>query len=90
MSDPHVLPLYILDKLLAREIAYQITETGMSRNLKESKKQMWPSFRLRSGTHSLHDLKHAEKEVGKIKILKLAVIPKRQYDPRVVAKNFTS
>ena len=26
----------------------------------------------------------------KIKILKLAVIPKRQYDPRAVAYNFTS
>lgn len=37
-TDPHFLPLYIPDKQFAREIAYRITEVGMSRNLKESKK----------------------------------------------------
>ena len=62
----------------------------MSRNLKESKNQMWPTFPLRCGTYSLHDFKHAKKEVEKIKILKLAVIPKRQYDPKAVAYNFTT
>lgn len=39
-SDRHVFPLYIPDNLLARELAYQITVEGMSRNLKESKKNM--------------------------------------------------
>lgn len=89
-TDPHVLPLHTVDKLLAREIAYQITEKGMSRNLKESKKQMWPAFPLHCGTYSQHDFKHAEKEEKKIKILKLAVIPKSQYDPNKVAYNFTT
>jgi len=62
----------------------------MPRNLKESKKQMWPTFPLRCDTYSLHDFKHAKKEAKKIKILKLAVIPKRQYDPNEVADNFTT
>jgi len=62
----------------------------MSRNLKETKKQMWPSFPLHCGAYTPHDVKHAEKETEKIKNLKLAVIPKRQYDPRAVAYNFTS
>lgn len=62
----------------------------MSRTLEESKKQMWPSFPLHCGTYSLHDFKNTEKETEKIKIMKLAVIPKRQYDPRAVAYNFTT
>ena len=89
-TNPHVLPLYILDKLLARELAYQITLEGTSRNLKESKKHMWPSFPLRCGAFTLHDFKHVEKEVEKIKMLNLAIILKRQYDPKLVAYNITS
>jgi len=38
----------------------------------------------------LHDFKHGEKDIKKIKMLKLAVIPNRQYDPKFVAYNFTS
>ena len=29
-AKPHVLPLYIPDKLLAREIAYQLTSEGVT------------------------------------------------------------
>lgn len=29
-AKPHVLPLYIPDKLLAREIAYQLTSKGVT------------------------------------------------------------
>lgn len=89
-ANPHVLPLYILDKLFAREIDYQIIEVGMSRNLKESKKKIWPTFPLRCGNFTMHDFKHAEKEAKKIKMLKLAIILKRQYDPKAIAYNFTS
>ena len=37
-ANPHVLPLYIPDKLLAREIAYQITSEGVTQTLKNKKK----------------------------------------------------
>jgi len=77
ITDPHVLPLYIPDKLLAREISYQIVEKGMTRNLKDSKKQVWPPFPLCCGTYTLHDFKHAKKEAEKNDDLSLAVIPKR-------------
>lgn len=40
---PHVLPFYIPDKLMAREIAYQTCSVGgMSKVLKDSKKAIWP------------------------------------------------
>lgn len=36
ITSPHVLPYYVLEKLMAREIAYQTTsEGGMSKALKE-------------------------------------------------------
>lgn len=43
-TRPHVLPLYIPDKLLARELAYQITTAGTSKTLRTSKKHLWPIF----------------------------------------------
>ena len=36
-TKPHVLPLYVADKLLARELANQITVDGTSKTLKNSK-----------------------------------------------------
>jgi len=42
--DPHVLPLYVFDKLLAREIAHQIVGKGLTKTLKDKKKYFWPSF----------------------------------------------
>ena len=39
ITSPHILPYYVPDKLMAREIAYQTaSEGGMSHTLKESKK----------------------------------------------------
>ena len=90
MTNPHVLPLYIPGKLLAQEISYKITENNLSRNLKTSKKQIWPTFPLKSGSYTLNDFKHAEKEALKIKELKLAFIAPRQYDPKKIALNVTS
>jgi len=40
---------------------------------------------LRCDVYTLHDYKHAEKEVEKINMLNLATIPNRQFDPRKVA-----
>lgn len=44
-ASPHVLPYYVPDKLLAREIAYQLVN-GISKQLKDVKKAVWPNFPL--------------------------------------------
>lgn len=62
----------------------------MTRNLKDSKKQLWPTFPLHCDTYSLHDFRHSEKEADKTKDLSLAIIPKRQYDPNKASSNFTT
>jgi len=87
LTRPHVLLLYVPDKLLARELAYQITTAGTFKTLRISKKQSWHMFPLRCGVYTLHDYKHAEKEIGKINMLNLATIPNRQFDPWRVAYN---
>lgn len=86
-TRPHVLPLYIPDKLLARELAYQITTAGTSKTLRTSKKHLWPVFPLGCGVYTILDWRHAEKQAAKISMLNLATIPSRQFDPRKVAYN---
>lgn len=62
ITSPHVLPYYALDKLMAREIAYQTaSEGGLSKGLKEAKKAIWPTFPLQCGALSLHAMGHAFK-----------------------------
>ena len=77
ITDPHVLPLYVLNKLLAREIACQMVEKGLTKNLKDAKKQLWPAFPIRCSIYSLHEYKHAQAEAEKIRGLNLVVIPRR-------------
>jgi hypothetical protein len=84
-ARPHVLPLYIPDKLLAREISYQIMSEGVTQTLKEEKKRGWPSFPLRIGVYTLLNYKHAEKEAAKLQMISLASIPNRLYDPKKTA-----
>lgn len=46
ISSPHVFPYYVLDKLMAREIAYQTSaEGGLSKGLKEHKRPFGLHFR---------------------------------------------
>ena len=77
LARPHVLPLYIPDKLVAIELAYQITSAGETKTLRTSKKQVWPPFPLRCGVYTLHNYNHVEKEAEKINMLNLATIPNR-------------
>jgi len=59
---PHVLPYYVPDKLMAREITYQTCSMGgMSKVLKDSKKAIWPQFPVICRAFALHSLGHALK-----------------------------
>lgn len=41
-AEPHVVPLYIPDKLLCREVVYQTIGHGITNALKDSNKRVWP------------------------------------------------
>ena len=53
LSKPHFLPLYVPNKLLAREISYETVGNGLINALKETKKTKWPSFPINFGTYAL-------------------------------------
>ena len=78
-------PFYVPDKLLAREIAYQLSAESTTSTLRNKQKRGWPTFPLRCGVFTLHDLKHAEKEATKIQALHLPILPNRAYDPKKYA-----
>ena len=90
-ASPHVLPLYVPDKLIAREISYQTCgDIGLTKELKDKNKAIWPQFPFSCGAFSLFDVGHAFKEVNNITCLQLFKFPKRLFDPYDVVKDFTT
>lgn len=76
-SDLHVLPLYVSDKLLAREIAHQTIRKGLIKTLKYNKKSLWQPFPIQCGSFSLEIFHHASKELLSLESLRLHTLPKR-------------
>ena len=90
-APPHVLPLYIPNKLLAREISYQTCgEGGLTKDLKEKKKAIWPQFPVACGAFSLFDVGHTFTKVENVTCLQLFKFPARPFDPNDVAQEFTT
>ena len=58
---------------------------SVTQTLKKEKKRGWPSFPLRIGVFTLHNLQHAKKEATKMQALSLATLPSRLYDPHKTA-----
>jgi len=46
---PHALLKFLLDRLVCREVAYQIIAGGIDKELKEAHKNFWPIFPLQVG-----------------------------------------
>lgn len=89
--SPHVLPLYVLHKLMAREIAYQTCgEGGLTKDLKDKKKAIWPQFPIACGAFSLFDVCHAFSKVKNITCLQIFKFLGRPFDPHDIAKNFST
>ena len=56
-ASPLVLPYYVLDKFLAKEIAYHLVN-GIMKQLKDAKKAIWPNFPVQCGTFALSNIGH--------------------------------
>jgi len=84
---PHVLPIFLLDRLVCREIAHQIVLGGISKGLKEVQKKVWPTFPLHVGTFSLLDFGHSKVEAGALKDINLVNIEFNKHDPQKIVGN---
>jgi hypothetical protein len=60
---PHLLTKYVPKKLLAREIACQTMEKGITVYLSDKNKKYWPNFPLHVGRYTLLNKPHVEMEV---------------------------
>jgi hypothetical protein len=60
---PHLLPKYVLDKLLAKEIDYQTVEKGAIAYLSEKNKMYWPIFPFHIGMFSLQTRNKIKKKL---------------------------
>jgi hypothetical protein len=64
---------------------------GISKELKEFSKKVWPPFPIHLNTYSLLDFKHAKAEATNLEDIKLVHIEFKKHDPhRIVGNHMAS
>lgn len=89
-TDPHIPPIYVYNKLLARASSYQIVGKDLTKVLKDGKKSLWPTFCIKCDSFALANIVHATKESTQMESIKLHTLPTTQFDPNNVAYNVTT
>jgi hypothetical protein len=67
---PHTLLKFLPDRLVCREVAYQIVTCGINTELKESQKNFWLLFPVQSGKCSLLNFGHSKVEAAALEDIK--------------------
>jgi hypothetical protein len=86
-TSPHALPIFLPDRLVCREVAYQTVSTGITKELKAAQKRVWPTFPIQVGIFSLSDFGHAKVEASALDDIKLVDIEFKKHDPHRVVEN---
>jgi hypothetical protein len=68
---PHALPKFLPNRLVCREVAYQIIKGGIGTELKAVQKKFWPVFPVQIGKYSLLNFGHSKVEVAALEDIKL-------------------
>jgi hypothetical protein len=84
---PHALPKFLPDRLVCREVAYQIVTGGIGTELKASQKKFWPVFPVQIGKFSLLNLGHSKVEAATLEDIKLVDLELRKHDPYKIVGN---
>jgi hypothetical protein len=82
----HILPKYVTDKLLDKEILYQIMEVGITYFLLSSNKNLWPRFPINVGRFTLTNGPHARKEAKVLEDLYLCTREPKGHDLKEIVK----
>jgi hypothetical protein len=75
---PHALPKFLPDRLVCREMAYQIIIGGISKELKEVQNKFWLAFPIQIGRFSLLNFGHSKVEAATLEEIKLVDIELRK------------
>jgi hypothetical protein len=78
---PHALPKILPDRLICREVAYQLVNGGIGLELKAQQKKSWPSFPVYLGKFALLNFGHSKSEAESLSEVKLVNIEHRKHDP---------
>jgi hypothetical protein len=84
---PHALSNFLPDRMVFREVAYQIMIGGINKELKAGQKKVWPTFPLQVGMFSLLDFVHSKVEVAALEDVKLVDIEFKRHDPQKIMEN---
>ena len=90
LITPHALPKFLPDRLVCREVAYQIVIGGIEIKLKTTQKKAWPVFPVQIGKFSLLNLGHSKVEVAALEGVKLVDLEHKKHDPyQLVGKHMS-
>jgi hypothetical protein len=78
---PHALPRILPDRLICREVAYQLVNGGIGNELKAQQKKSWPYFPVYLGKFALLNFGHAKVEAEALSEINLVDIEHRKHDP---------
>jgi hypothetical protein len=84
---PHALPQFLPDRLVCREVAYQIVAGGITKELKAAQKKVWPTFPIQVGMFTLLDFGHSKVEAATLEDVKLVDIEFKRHDPHKDVEN---
>jgi hypothetical protein len=78
---PHALPKILPDRLICREVAYQLVNGGIGTELKAQQKKSWPYFPVYLGKFALLNFGHSKVEAEALSEINLVDIEHRKHDP---------
>jgi hypothetical protein len=84
---PHALPKFLLNRLVCREVDYQIITGGIGKELKAFQKKFWPVFPIQIGRFSLLNFVHSKVEAAALEDIKLVDVELRRHDPYQIVRN---
>jgi hypothetical protein len=81
---PHALPQFLPDRMVCREVAYQIVARGITKELKAAQKNVWPTFLIQVSMFTLLDFGHTKVEATTLEYVKLVDIEFKRHNPNKV------
>jgi hypothetical protein len=84
-GSPHLLPYFVPDHLLMREISYHTMGTWVTSLLLSSSKKLWHVFPIHVGNYTISNGPHARKEEDSLQDVCLCLGDPKGHDPHELA-----